>query len=89
MVDYKQNPNPRGGNSTNASSMPGWAIPAAIGGVVLVAAFLIFGSGGPDRTRTVDNANQPSAVTTPGPTTGEQVPARTPVPSKSNTSGTQ
>jgi len=50
---------------------------------------VMFSSAGPDRTRTADSNNQPSAVTTPGPTTGESVPAQTSVPSKSNTPGAQ
>ena len=87
-TEYKVNPNPRGRQETT------WynhrlAIPIAIGAFVLIMAFVIFGAAGPDRTRTVDANRQPSAVTTPGPATGERVPAQTPVPSKSNTPGTQ
>ncbi len=86
-TEYKSNPNPR--REAPAGPQRGWAIPAVIGAIVLGAALVIFASAGPDRTRTANNNNQPPAVTTPGPTTGEQAPARTPVPSKSNTTGTQ
>jgi hypothetical protein len=38
-----------------------WGIPIGIAAVVLTAAMVIFSSAGPDRTRTVNNNNQPSA----------------------------
>lgn len=81
--------NPRGRKDISHSKNMNWGIPIGIAAVVLIAAMVIFSSAGPDRTRTADNNNQPSAVTAPGPKTGERMPAQNPVPSKPNTTGTQ
>jgi hypothetical protein len=87
-TEFPSNPNPRGRKDISDYTNMRWGIPIGIGAVVLIAAMVIFSTAGPDRTRTVNN-NQPSAVTTPGPTTGENLPAQKPVPSKSNPQGTQ
>jgi hypothetical protein len=88
-TEFPSNPNPRGRKDISDYTNMRWGIPIGIGAVVLIAAMVIFSAAGPDRTRTVNNNNQPSAVTTPGPTTGENLPAQKPVPSKSNPQGTQ
>jgi hypothetical protein len=87
--EFPSNPNPRGRKDISDYTKMRWGIPMGIAAVVLIAAMVIFSAAGPDRTRTVKNNNQPSAVTSPGPTTGENVPAKNPVPSKSNAQGTQ
>jgi hypothetical protein len=76
-------PAPRG------NDRPGWIIPLGIAAVVLLAAGLIFWSAGPDRTRTVDSRNQPSAVTSPGPAPGGAPPAQGATPRRTEPSGMQ
>ena len=88
-TEFPSNPSPRGRKDISDYKNMSWGIPIGIAAVVFVAAMVMFSSAGPDRTRTADRNNQPSAVQTPGPPTGENVPAQTPVPSKSNTPGTQ
>ena len=68
---------------------PGWGIPIAVGAVVIAAAAIIFASAGPDRTRTADVKNQPSAVTAPAPAPDAKAPAVTPTPAQPNSPGTQ
>ena len=89
VTEFPSNPNPRGRKDIGDYKNMSWGIPIGIAAVALIAAMVIFSAAGPDRTRTADTNNQPPAVTTPGPTTGENVPAKTPVPSKSNPQGTQ
>jgi hypothetical protein len=75
---------------------PGWAIPMAIGAVVLVAGLIIFNAAGPERTRTagMDNpaTTQPatqSRPASPPQRDGSATPAATPAPQKPNPAGTQ
>jgi hypothetical protein len=74
---------------------PGWAIPIAVGAVVLVAGILIFNAAGPERTRTAgfNNSNAPAASAPAQPTDPQRsesaTPAQTPAPQKSNPAGTQ
>ena len=88
----------RGRKAANDFKSMMWSIPAAIAAVVLVAAILIFSSGGPDRTRTAD-FNAPNSVPSQtekrqlesgippsGGATGTPAPAQ---PQKSNPAGTQ
>ena len=86
-TNFPEEPDSRGRKGIN--NYRGWGIPAFFAVLVLLSAFVIFSSAGPDRTRTADNNNQSPAVTAPAPTTGESIPAQKPVPSKSNTPGTQ
>jgi hypothetical protein len=89
-TEFPSNPNPRGRKDISDYANMRWGIPIGIAAVALIAGFMIFSAAGPDRTRTVNNNNQPSAVgTTPGPKTGARLPAETQVPSKSNPQGTQ
>ena len=70
-TDPPRSPNPRDWNASNDARSMIWSIPAAIAAVVLVAAILIFGGAGPDRTRTADSNNPNS---TPSSTTQAQQP---------------
>jgi hypothetical protein len=83
---------------------PGWAIPAVVFAVVLLAGAIIFASAGPDRTRTSEfNApastksdrlmSQKRELESGIPPSNKDDPATTPVPTlvpqKSNPAGTQ
>ena len=77
----------RTGSEPPRTGLAAWAVPLGIAAIVLVAATMIFSSAGPDRSRTANN--QPPAVTSPGPTTSESVPAQAPTPARPNASFTQ
>jgi hypothetical protein len=84
-----QTPEERPGSARPRTEFAGLGIPLAIAAVVFMAALLIFSAAGPDRTRTADNSNQPSAVTTPAPSTPERAPTTAPVPTRPNQPGIQ
>ena len=85
--DEPRNAEKRPRSERPRTELAGWAVPLGIAAIVFVAATMIFSSGGGDRTRTANN--QPSIVTSPGPTTSESAPAESPTPARPNASGTQ
>jgi hypothetical protein len=85
--DKTPNAEKRTGSERPRTDLAGWGVPLGIAAIVFVAATMIFSSAGGNRTRTANN--QPSAVTSPGPTTSESVPAQAPTPARPNASFTQ